>query len=70
MFRILAQTEQDVDDQLTATRARFQTRSSKYSRVTLQAFGAFGMDHETPSTHETPRRFVRALGPRHRGLLR
>ncbi len=58
----LLKTEQDIDDQLNihprqVSRAQFK----KFEGYMAEIFSAFGMDIETPSTHETPHRFVRAL---------
>jgi GTP cyclohydrolase I len=58
----LLQNDQDQDDQLNihprrVTEAQFKQFEGYMSEI----FTAFGMDLDTPSTHETPRRFVRAL---------
>ena len=54
--------EQDVDDQLNIHPRRVSdAQFKKFEGYMAEIFSAFGMDIETPSTHETPHRFVRAL---------
>ena len=54
--------EQDVDDQLNIhPRQVSDAQFKKFEGYMAEIFSAFGMDIQTPSTHETPHRFVRAL---------
>ena len=56
------QSDQDVDDQLNIHPRRVtQNQFKKFEGYMAEIFSAFGMDMNTPSTHETPQRFVRAL---------
>lgn len=56
------QNGQDYEDHLNIhPRQVSEAQFKKFEGYMAEIFSAFGMDVDTPSTHETPRRFVRAL---------
>lgn len=58
----LLSNDAEIDDQLNIhPRSVTEEQFEKFENYVAEIFSAFGMDIDTPSTHDTPRRFVRAL---------